>query len=134
MAHMCRKLRATSSIFLQYENRAYGWQNALMDMRDRINAVIAANPTKTVRSVSLAAGLSDSMLSKFLKGSTDSMTIRNAEKLADALEVDAQWLIFGEGDPDQASNIADRIERLSAEHQALIDQLINQLGRNGTYG
>ena len=105
-----------------------------MDMRDRINAVIAANPTKTVRSVSLAAGLSDSMLSKFLKGSTDSMTIRNAEKLADALEVDAQWLIFGEGDPDQASNIADRIERLSAEHQALIDQLINQLGRNGTYG
>lgn len=105
-----------------------------MDMRDRIKGIIAANPDLSIRNASLAAGMSDSFLSKFLKGQTDSMTIRTAEKLADALGVDARWLIFGEGDPDQATDVAAQIERLSEEHRALVAQLVAQLGRTGTDG
>lgn len=87
----------------------------------------------SVRSVSLSAGLSDSMLHKFLTGQTDSLTIKTAEKLAEALGVDARWLIFGEGDPDQATDVAAKIKRLSDAQRELVDQLIDQLGRTGTY-
>jgi lambda repressor-like predicted transcriptional regulator len=48
------------------------WQTDAMGMRERIKATIEAKPGLTVRSVSLAAGLSDSLLSKFLKGQNDS--------------------------------------------------------------
>ena len=105
-----------------------------MDMRERIKYVIDATPGLSVRSVSLTAGLSDSMLHKFLKGGTDSMTIKTAEKLADALQVDPQWLIFGEGDPDIATDIAKKIESLSEHQRQLIQRLIDELPRNGTYG
>lgn len=105
-----------------------------MDMRERIKSIIDANPDLSIRNASLAAGMSDSFLSKFLKGQTDSMTIRTAEKLADALGVDPQWLIFGEGDPDRATDVAAQIERLSAAHQELVAQLVAQLGRTGTDG
>lgn len=105
-----------------------------MDMRDRIKAVIAANPGFSIRGISLAAGMSDSMLNKFLKGDTDSMTIKNAENLAQALGVDPIWLMRGEGDAARATDVAKQIERLSAEHQELVAQLVAQLGRTGTYG
>ena len=105
-----------------------------MDVRDRINQIIAATPGLSVRSVSLAAGLSDSMLQKFLSGQTDSMTIKTAEKLAEALSVDAQWLVFGEGDPDRATDVAAKIERLSEEQRKIVNQLVDQLGRTGTHG
>jgi len=105
-----------------------------MDVRARINQIITDTPGLSVRSVSLAAGLSDSMLHKFLSGQTDSLTIKTAEKLADALNVDARWLIFGEGEPDQATDVADRISRLSEEHRQLVSQLVEQLARTGTYG
>jgi len=91
-----------------------------MDMRDKINAIIAEKPGLSVRSVSLAAGLSDSMLHKYLRGGTDSMTIRNAEKLADALGADPQWLIFGEGDPDRATDISRMIERIAEADRAQV--------------
>lgn len=105
-----------------------------MDMRTRIMAVIAANKDFTVRGISLAAGMSDSMLNKFLKGNTESMTIKNAENLADALGVDLVWLMRGEGDSSRATDIALKIERLSAEHKALVEQLVVQFGRTGTDG
>lgn len=104
-----------------------------MDVRARINQIISETPGMSVRSVSLAAGLSDSMLQKFLSGQTDSMTIKTAEKLAEALHVDPRWLIFGEGEPDQATDVAAKIKRLSDAQRALVDQLIDQLGRTGTY-
>lgn len=105
-----------------------------MDMRDRIKARIAENPELSVRGVSIAAGMSDSLLRKFLKGQNDSMTIKTAEKLAEALGVDPRWLIFGEGEPDRATNVAAQIERLSEEHQELVAQLVSQLRRTGTDG
>lgn len=104
-----------------------------MDIRARIIGTIAEKPGLTVRSVSLAAGLSDSMLQKFLSGQTDSMTIKTAEKLAEALDVDARWLIFGEGEPDQATDVAAKIQRLSDAQRELVAQLVEQLGRTGTY-
>lgn len=105
-----------------------------MEMRDRIKAVIKDRPDFSIRNIPLAAGMSDSMLSKFLAGRTDSMTIKNAEGLARALGVDPVWLIFGEGDPDEATSIADKIEALSEQHRQLICRLIDELPRTGTNG
>jgi transcriptional regulator with XRE-family HTH domain len=105
-----------------------------MDMRARIIAVIEQRADLTVRSVSLAAGLSDSMLHKFLSGGTDSMTIKNAEKLAKALEVDPRWLIFGEGDPDEASDIASLIQRIPPEWHDKAIAVLEAFARTGTYG
>lgn len=105
-----------------------------MDMRARIMAVIERSPSLSVRSVSLAAGLSDSMLHKFLRGGTDSMTIRNAEKLAEALGVDPQWLIFGEGDPEAASDIETIFRRIPAEQQDQARRVLETFARTGTDG
>jgi transcriptional regulator with XRE-family HTH domain len=129
MAKICRKLHSPSSRFLRYPVALFWWQNAAMDVRDRIKVAIAAKPGQTVRSVSLAAGLSDSMLNKFLSGQTDSMTLKTCEKLADALGVDVRWLAFGEGDPEQASDVADKIRKLSVEQQTLIENMVDQLTR-----
>lgn len=105
-----------------------------MGMRERIIATIEAKPELTVRSVSMAAGLSDSMLGKFLKGQTDSMTIKNAEKLADALGVDRVWLTYGEGDPDQASGLESLIRRLPDESLDQVRRVIETFLRTGTDG
>ncbi len=66
-----------------------------MDIRSRILTIIDANAGMTVRSISLAAGLSDSMLNKFLRGDTESLTLKTVDKLADALGIKAEWLAFG---------------------------------------
>ena len=105
-----------------------------MDMRERIISVIEANPEFSVRSVSLAAGMSDSMLNKFLKGHTDSMTIKTAEKLADALCVDAQWLIFGEGTPERAGDLVRTARRVPADQQETAQRVLEALLRTGTDG
>jgi transcriptional regulator with XRE-family HTH domain len=84
-----------------------------MDMRQRIQSVIDSNPDLTVRNVSMAAHMSDSALNKFLTGQTNDMKIENAKAIAAAMKVDARWLIFGEGSPEEATSIADKIERLS---------------------
>lgn len=78
-----------------------------MDIRERIRSIIDANPEMSVRSVSLAAGLSDSMLHKFLNGGTDSITLKTVDMLAGALGVDARWLAYGEGEPEAAADIGD---------------------------
>lgn len=67
-----------------------------MDVRMRINQTLAGNAGLTIRGVSLEAGLSDSMLHKFMTGQTASMTVANLEKVADALGVNPRWLIFGD--------------------------------------
>lgn len=105
-----------------------------MDMRDRIMEVIAKHQDFSVRRISLAAGLSDSMLHKFLTGATDSMTIKNAEKLANALEVDPRWLIFGEGEADQASDITNLIRKIPPEWHDKAVAILEALARTGTGG
>lgn len=105
-----------------------------MDMRERIKAVIAERDGMTVRSVSLKAGLSDSMLNKYLSGATESMTIKTAESLAKVMEVDARWLIFGEGDPDEASDIGSLFKQIPQEHQELAMQVLRGFLRTGTDG
>jgi transcriptional regulator with XRE-family HTH domain len=105
-----------------------------MDMRARIIAAIEQRPDLTVRKVSLAAGLSDSMLHKFLTGGTDSMTIKNAEKLANALNVDPRWLIFGEGEPDQASDIASLFRKIPPEWHEKAIAVLETFARTGTHG
>jgi transcriptional regulator with XRE-family HTH domain len=110
------------------------WHDALMDMRARIMAVIEANSEMSVRKVSLAAGLSDSMLHKFLTGATDSITIKSAEKIAAALKVDPRWLIFGEGDPDEASDIASLIRRIPPKWHDQALAVLQTFARTGTHG
>lgn len=131
---VCRKLRTRSSLILHYRSMPVQWHDALMDMRARIIAVIESKADMSVRKVSLAAGLSDSMLHKFLTGATDSITIKNAEKLATALKVDPRWLIFGEGDPEEASDIANLIRRIPPEWHDKAIAVLEAFARPGTHG
>lgn len=80
-----------------------------MDLRARIQAIIDANPEWTYRSVSLAAGLSDSMVHKFMTGQTKSITMENVEKLASAMGVSLRNLMFGDPDDDKVAYIWDHI-------------------------
>lgn len=92
-----------------------------MDIRERIRQTLDESPGLTVRGVSIAAGLSDSMLHKYLTGQTRSMNVDNLEALADALGVNSRWLIFGDAPklPDaKLVYIWDRIADLRRE-QAL---------------
>jgi transcriptional regulator with XRE-family HTH domain len=81
-----------------------------MSIRARIDEVIDATPGMTYRKLSLAAGLSDSMMHKFMTNSTQSMSIDKLLTVAEALNVDPRWLIFGEtAPPDNVINLWDRI-------------------------
>jgi phage tail sheath gpL-like len=102
-----------------------------MDIRDRIKAVIEADPEKTVRSVSLAAGLSDSALHKFLTGATDSITLKTVDKLAESLGVDVVWLAYGEGDPDMAADVSRLLERIPADRRAEAMAILQVFARTG---
>jgi transcriptional regulator with XRE-family HTH domain len=88
-----------------------------MDIRERINQIIDADPDMTVRSVSLKAGLSDSMLHKFLRGDTKSPTLDTVDKLAGALGVDARWLAYGEGSAERAADVSKIFDRIAQQDQ-----------------
>ena len=75
-----------------------------MGMRERIQSVIDNTPDVSVRSVSLAAGMSDSMLHKFLRGQTDSMTIKTADG---EVKIDTQGM----------QDFAKRMEAMAAEQE-----------------
>lgn len=105
-----------------------------MDIRDRIRAVIDDNPEMSVRSVSLAAGLSDSALHKFLTGATDSLTLKTVDKLADALGVDPRWLAYGEGDPEPASSLANIWDRIAEQDREQARRILETFTRTGTDG
>jgi transcriptional regulator with XRE-family HTH domain len=100
-----------------------------MDIRDRINSIIAENPDMSVRSVSLAAGLSDSALHKFLSGATESLTMKTVDKLAEALGVDARWLAYGEGTPERASEISDIWDRISKDQREQAKRVLEAFTR-----
>jgi transcriptional regulator with XRE-family HTH domain len=105
-----------------------------MDLRTRIEAVMAAQPDFTVRNISLKAGLSDSWLHKLLKGDVRSPTLENVEKLAEALDVDPRWLAFGEGDPERFADIGRIVERFSEEQAEMARQMLQVIARTGTTG
>ena len=125
-------LRAPSITILRYRPLHIGWQNGGMDIRERINAVIKASATMSVRNVSLAAGLSDSALHKFLTGSTVSLTLDTVDKLAEALGVDPAWLAYGEGSPERATKIAKVLERISEQDQERALAVLEAFARTGT--
>lgn len=103
-----------------------------MDIRARIRQVIEGNAEMTVRSVSLAAGLSDSALHKFLSGATDSLTLKTVDKLADALGVDPRWLAYGEGTPERATKVEQIMERLDKADQERALRMLEAFVRTGT--
>lgn len=103
-----------------------------MDIRARIRSVIDANPEMTVRNVSLAAGLSDSALHKFLTGSTNSLTLETVDKVADALGVDPAWLAYGEGDPERASSVTKIWERIAENQRDVALRILEEFTRTGT--
>lgn len=88
------------------------WQNPAMDVRDRINEILRAHPDWSPRSVSLKAGLSDSMLHKFLTGATRSMTLENMEAVAEALQVDPRWLLWGDEPPRAEEVVVKMFDRI----------------------
>lgn len=104
-----------------------------MDIRERIRAVIDRKGL-SVRKVSLAAGLSDSALHKFLSGSTNSPTLETVDKLADALGVDPRWLAYGEGDPEMASDIASLFREIDEEDMPQVRRILETFRRTGTDG
>lgn len=105
-----------------------------MDIRARIMSVIDENEEMTVRNVSLAAGLSDSALHKFLSGSTESITLKTVDKLAEALGVDPVWLAYGEGTPERASDISHILDRLNEEQLAQARRILEAFAGTGTDG
>lgn len=105
-----------------------------MSLRQRIQFVIDSRGDLTVRSVSLGAGMSDSALHKFLTGQTDDMKIENAKAVATVLGVDPRWLVFGDGDPDLATDLAEQIKRMSDRRRELIQRLIDEMPKDGTNG
>jgi transcriptional regulator with XRE-family HTH domain len=94
-----------------------------MDVRERIRATIAERKT-TPRAVSLKAGLSDSMVHKFLTGATTSLTLDTVDKIAAALQVDPAWLAYGEGTPDLATDIAEIVSRIPEEDREQLKRVL----------
>lgn len=105
-----------------------------MDIRQRIRVTIEADPELSVRGVSLAAGLSDSLLNKFLTGQTDSITIKNLDKVAEALGVDPRWLAYGEGGPERATDIAELWGRIAENDKEQARRVLETFARTGTDG
>jgi transcriptional regulator with XRE-family HTH domain len=102
-----------------------------VDIRDRIRAVLDEKGL-SARKVSLDAGLSDSALHKFLTGSTDSLTLKTVDKIADALGVDPRWLAYGEGDPEPAGELTHIWERIAERDRDQARRVLESFTRTGT--
>lgn len=125
-------LHATSSNYSTFRTATYLVAKWGMDIRARIRAVIADHAGMTVRNVSLAAGLSDSALHKFLTGSTTSLTLDTVDKLAEALGVDPAWLAYGEGTPERATQISAIFDRIAKDDQDKALRVLEAFARTGT--
>jgi len=103
-----------------------------MDLRDRIKAKIEEIDEATVRSISLKAGLSDSMLHKFLTKKTKSITIDNLERLAEALNTTVRYLLYGE-EGDNVVSIYNRIPEARRKHAVeVLETFAASEGETGT--
>jgi len=74
----------------------------------------------SARRLALEANLADTTVSKFLSGSTRSITIENLEKCAAVLEVSMRHLMFGEPDVDNVASIWERIPTANREQAKAI--------------
>lgn len=96
----CRILHGTSSSILHCVAGYTVCDTHGMDIRSRIRQVLAEHPDWTPSGISLKAGLSNSMLGKFLNpdgpGGIKSMTTDRLEAVAKALDVNPRWLMFGD--------------------------------------
>lgn len=105
-----------------------------MDLRDRIRAAIEQQGT-SARAVSLAAGLSDSGLPKYLTGQNKSMTLDTLTAVARALGKSPQSLAFGESGSTPADDdldfeertLVDLFRKLSEANRRLVVQLARSL-------
>jgi DNA-binding Xre family transcriptional regulator len=103
-----------------------------MDLRTRIQQIIDRNPGMTYRSVSLAAGLSDSMMHKFMTHQTKSITVENLEAIAKALGVSMRHLMFGDPDDEKVAYIWDHIpERRRKQALEILQTFTDGDGTNG---
>lgn len=110
MGTTCSKLHNIASSNLHSRHFFDVCDNNRMSIRKRMEQAIASQPGMTYRKLSLEAGLSDSMIHKFMTSSTQSMSIDKLISVADVLGVDPRWLIFGETiAPDSVVNIWDKI-------------------------
>ena len=105
-----------------------------MDLRERIEAVLAKRPDLNPRSASLRAGFSDSWLHKLLNGGVRSPTLDSIEKLAEVLDVDPRWLAYGEGDPERFPDVGELLARMSEETRAQAVRILQVMARTGTDG
>lgn len=104
-----------------------------MDVRTRLKAAIEEKGT-SARAVSLKAGLSDSMVHKFLTGATNSLTLDTVNKIARALEVDEVWLTYGEGDPEPAAEVTKLWSRIAEKDRETALRVLQGFVRTGTEG
>ena len=102
-----------------------------MDLRQRIDRAMKAKDL-TLRGVSLAAGLSDSMLHKFMTGQTRSITVDNLEKVAEALGVSLRHLMFGDPDEEKVSYIWDHIPERRRQQALQVLQTFADDNDNGS--
>lgn len=79
-----------------------------MTPRERLAAVMKEKDM-SARAVSLKAGLSDSLVHKYLTGQTKSITVDNLEKVAKALGVSLRYLMFGKAEDENLHYIWDYI-------------------------
>lgn len=71
-----------------------------MDIKENIRRIIEAKPGATMRGIGLKAGLSDSALHKFLTKDAQSMSVKNLQAVAEALEVDIRAFFSSAPDPE----------------------------------
>jgi transcriptional regulator with XRE-family HTH domain len=81
-----------------------------MSIRNRLDEAMASNSAMTYRKLSLKAGMSDSMVHKYMTGATQNMSTDKLITIAEILNVDPRWLIFGDTTPPNGViNLWDRI-------------------------
>jgi len=117
MAETCNLLHERSSKFLHSRFTPHWWQERGMGVKENIRKIIESDPTLTVRGVSLAAGLSDSALHKFLTKPDQSMSISNLEKVAAVLGFPAGDLFYegGVGPEPTEADLQNMIARALGE-------------------
>ena len=86
-------------------------RNLSLSIRKRIEAAVNLNAGMTYRKLSLLAGLSDSLIHKFMTGATQSMSVDTLISVAEVLNVDSRWLIFG--DTQLRDSLASTWEQIS---------------------
>lgn len=130
MNDICSKLHGTSSTILHYRLPPDLVHDRPMDVRGRLRKIIdekGLNPNK----VSLAAGLSSSMVHKFLTEQTKSITVDNLEKVAEACGVSLRYLLYGD---EEQSNVVYWYDKLNERDQRRVLRLMEDFADEADAG